>query len=461
VASSSNEETAHGPFADASYLGIGVALGLVLLNGFFVAAEFALVKVRPTQVAAELASGDRRARVARHMIRHLDAYLSSTQLGITLASLALGWIGEPAFAQLIRPLLARFGDPSPALVSSLSITVAFLVITALHIVIGELAPKSIAIRKAAPTALWTAIPLFVFYKLTFPAIWLLNHMANGLLSLIGIRPVTESEAGHSENELRLLLASAEANPLSIQKREIIDRVFDLSATIARQVRVPRTEVVWLSTEVPIEESLELARESAFTRLPVCKGELDQVIGFVHVKDLFRAMAPPRSLEAIVRKLELVPETLSLDRLLERMQLERLHILGVIDEYGGISGIVTLEDVLETLVGELRDEFDAAEKPPVVRLSATEFVVSGALLVRDLEKTLGMELSDRDEDTIGGVALAELGRRPRPADRVELGSVTLEVIEVERGHIGRLRVTVGSGVQRTAEAPELARPARED
>jgi CBS domain containing-hemolysin-like protein len=443
VDSAAHEENPHGPFAEDEWLGIGVAFLLVLLNGFFVAAEFALVKVRPTQIDAHVARGDRRAVVARHMTRHLDAYLSSTQLGITLASLALGWIGEPAFAHLIRPLLRKFGEPSPALVSSLSITLAFLVITGLHIVIGELAPKSIAIRKAEQSALWTALPLYVFYKITYPAIWVLNHAANALLSLVGIKPVTESETGPTASELRSILAAAEGNPLSVRKREIIDRVFDLSELLARHVRVPRTEVVWLSTEDSLERSLERARESGFTRLPVCHGDLDQVIGFVHVKDLFHHAAPLPPLEKLVRKLELVPETLQLEPLLDRMQAERLHLVGVIDEFGGISGIVTLEDVLEALVGELRDEFDAGEKPPIVAVSEKESLVAGGVLIKDLEKALGLELSDRDEETVGGVVQAELGRRPRRGDRVELGPASLEVIEVQRGHVTRLRVVLAS------------------
>lgn len=430
----------HEPFLGSEWLGIGIALFLVFLNGFFVAAEFALVKVRPTQIEPHAARGERSAKIARHMTRHLDAYLSSTQLGITLASLALGWIGEPAFAGLIRPVLSRFGNPSPALVSSLSISVAFLLITALHIVLGELAPKSIAIRKAKESVLWTALPLYVFYKLTFPAIWLLNHAANGLLALVGIRPVTESESGPSESELRMLLASAHGNPLSIQKRELIDRVFELSDKVARQVRVPRTEVVWLSIGDDVEESLERARASGFSRFPVCDGDLDHVIGFVHVKDLFHLKSTPGSLRDVARKLELVPETLPVDRLLERMQAERLHFAGVIDEFGGVSGIVTQEDVLEALVGELRDEFDADERPPITRLGRTDYLIAGSVLIRDVEKAIGVELTDRDEDTVGGVVLAELGRRPKKGDRVELSGVTLEAVEVVGAHVALLRVS---------------------
>ncbi|MBK8994284.1 MAG: HlyC/CorC family transporter [Myxococcales bacterium] len=435
----------HGVFAEAPWLGIALAIVLVFLNGFFVAAEFALVKVRPTQIEPHLSRGNRRAVVARHMIRHLDAYLSSTQLGITLASLALGWIGEPAFASILRPLLMRLGEPSPAVVSSVSISVAFVSITALHIVIGELAPKSIAIRKAEQSALWTAVPLFLFYKLTFPAIWLLNHAANGLLYLVGVRPVSEAESGHSKEELRMLLASAEGNPLSLRKREIVDRLFDFGNKLARQVRVPRHQVVWLSTSSPIEASLERARASGYTRFPVCKEGLDEVLGFVHIKDLFHAKVRPESLQAVTRKLEFVPETLPLDRLFDRMQAERLHMVAVVDEYGGVSGIVTLEDVLEDLVGELRDEFDEGERPSLVRMGEGVFVVSGAMLVGEVERLAGIELSDRDEDTLGGVVQSELGRRARVGDRVRIGGAEIEVVEASLGHIEALRVVVDAGL----------------
>src|SRR5215213_5808585 len=214
-----------GPVQIDPWTGLLLAILLVALNGFFVAAEFALVKVRPTQIEPYVQEGNRRAKMARHMVRHLDSYLSATQLGITLASLALGWIGEPAFAWIIGPVVAPFTKGNPQLLHSISLTISFLVITILHIVLGELAPKSIAIRKAEGTALMVALPLFVFYKITYPAIWLLNHTANSLLKLVGIAPMSESEIAHDEEELRLLLASSNASHMSLQKRELLDNIF--------------------------------------------------------------------------------------------------------------------------------------------------------------------------------------------------------------------------------------------
>ena len=428
----------HGPSIAPGW---GLLLGffLVLLNGFFVAAEFALVKVRPTQIEPYAAAGMRRAKVARHLIAHLDAYLSATQLGITLASLALGWIGQPAFGWLVRPLVAIFAPGNEDLVRSVSLTVAFLVITILHIVLGELAPKSLAIRKPEGTALWVALPLYGFYKLTYPAIWLLNHTANGLLKLIGIQPVSESELAHDEEELRRLLASSHGD-LPAQKREILDNVFELSHRVARQIMVPRADVVYLSTTKSLAENLRLARRAGHTRYPLCEGDLDHVIGLVHIKDVFRAERPIRSLEEIARPIVFVPETLSLDRLLKRMSTEHFQLAAVIDEYGGVSGIVTFENVLEEIVGEIVDEFDV-EAPELKQEPDGAYLVSGSMLVEDLEAALKIELSDRDEDTIGGVVLSELGRQAEVGDKVDLGLVTLEVTDVQRNRIQSLRVIV--------------------
>ncbi|HEX4499301.1 MAG TPA: hemolysin family protein [Thermoanaerobaculia bacterium] len=419
--------------------GWGMLLGLLLvaLNGFFVAAEFALVKVRPTQL--EPLEG-KRARLARHMLRHLDAYLSATQLGITLASLALGWVGEPAFAWLIHPLLSPFVANNPPLLHSISVVVSFLVITVLHIVLGEQAPKTIAIRKAEGAALLVALPLYFFYKLTYPAIWLLNHASRGLLKLIGVSPAAEGELLHDEEELRRLLSSSKESQLSTQKRELLDNIFELSHRVARQIMLPRQDVIYLSTDRSLAENLRLARRSGHTRFPLCEGDLDHVIGLLHIKDIFHRERPLTSLTEVAREIAFVPETLELDRLLKRMRTERFHLAAVIDEYGGVSGIVTIEDVIEEIVGSIQDEFDV-EKPELVERGDGVYQVAGGMLVEDLEEALGVEFSERDEDTIGGVVLSELGRNPAVGDHVELGPVTIEVIEVQHNRVATVRINV--------------------
>jgi CBS domain containing-hemolysin-like protein len=441
------------------WLGLALAFGLVLLNGFFVAAEFALVKVRPTQIDPHLAKGGKSAKVARHMISHLDAYLSATQLGITLASLALGWIGEPAFSWVLEPIVMSIPGASPAVLHSVSLTFAFLVITILHIVLGELAPKSLAIRKPESTTLLVAIPLYAFYKLTYPAIWLLNHAANALLRLLGIPPVSESELAHDEEELRMLLASSPAAVLSKHKRELLANIFELSNRVARQIMVPRGDVVYLSTTKSLPENLEIARESGHTRLPLCEGDLDHVVGLVHIKDLFRTREPLASVESVAREIAFIPETLSVDRLLRRMRSEKLHLAAVLDEYGGVSGIVTLENVIEEIVGQIQDEFDL-ETPELVRKRDDVYVVSGGMLVIDLEQALGVEFSDRDEDTVGGVMLSELGRRPEVGDTVELGPLTLRVVEVEGHRILQVRVQLNRPAGVEGEAAAARARARE-
>jgi CBS domain containing-hemolysin-like protein len=423
----------------------GLLLGLLLvaLNGFFVAAEFALAKVRPTQIDSHATGGEKRARLAAHMVQHLDAYLSATQLGITLASIALGWVGEPAFAWLLRPLVEQLPGASPALVHSVSLTAAFTTVSVLHIVFGELVPKSIAIRRPAGTAMWTSIPLYGFYWLMFPAIWLLNHTANAILRIFGVQPVGEHELGHSEEELRILLASSGAAQLAREKRDLLSGVFELSDRVARQVMVPRGDVVYLSTETALEENLALARRSGHTRFPLCEGDLDNVVGIVHIKDLFRAETAPADLRTVARPVSFVPETTPLDKLMARMRSERLHLAAVVDEYGGVAGIVTLENVIEEIVGQIQDEFDA-EKPELVARTDGSYQVSGSMLVVDLESELGLEVSDRDEDTIAGVVLSELGRRPRVGDRVAVGPLALEVLEVQGHRIRALRLELGAG-----------------
>ncbi len=422
-------------------LGWGLTLGLFLvgLNGFFVAAEFALVKVRPTQIAPHVET--LRGRMAQRMIDHLDAYLSATQLGITLASIGLGVVGEPAVNRLLQPLFELVPNMPEEATHSISLIVAFAIISMFHIVLGELAPKSLAIRRPEPTSLWVALPLWAFYWATYPGIWVLNLMANAFLRIFGIEPVGHGELAHSEEEIRRLLASEEDTELSEPKRELLDNVFELSDRNARQVMVPRTEVVYMDATEPIEANLDVARRSGHTRFPLCEGDLDQLIGLVHIKDLFIAEEPPTSLRDIARQTFAVPETLSLDQLLSRMRHEHVHMAAVVDEYGGVAGIVTLENVLEEIVGEIQDEFDA-EVPEFVRLEDGGYRVLGGMLIDDLEDELGIDIADaREEDTVAGIALSELGRTAEEGDAVEAGRLRLEVEEVDGNRIVTLRVDV--------------------
>jgi len=405
----------------------------VIANGYFVAAEFAIVKVRSTQLAELAARGNTRARMALRLTRNLDAYLSATQLGITLASLALGWIGEPAFAGLIEPLFTRFGHFSEAIAHSISFAFAFTTISILHIVFGELAPKSIAIRKPVLTSLWIAHLLYFFYLVMFPLIWMLNGMSNLVLRLIGIRPVGEGEIAHSEEELRLILAHSEkAGILSEPNLEIIEGVFQFQRRTAKQIMVPRTDVTILSTTRDIVENLEVIRSTGHTRYPLCDGSLDNAIGFIHTKDLFLAQlrGPGKPLQDLRRDIFFVPENTTVENLLNQFLETRTHMAVVIDEYGGASGIVFLENITEELFGQIQDEFDR-ERLEVEPLPDGSYRVRGDYLIEDLADRLEIDLGDPEEETVGGYVVARIGRSVEVGDRCTLGSLDIEVLEGER------------------------------
>jgi magnesium and cobalt exporter, CNNM family len=410
-----------------------LALLFIVVNGIFVAAEFAIVKVRPTQLAELAAAGSDRARMARRIAKRLDSYLSATQLGVTLASLALGWVGEPAFESVIHPYITGFGTFNPAVSHSIAAAIAFLCITSLHIVFGELGPKYIAIDKTVGTALWTAYVLRIFYLLMFPAIWILNHASRVILGAIGIKPATDTEVAHSQEELRLILTRSEkAGVLSEENREIIEGVFQFSKRTARQIMVPRTDVVVLSTTRSIEENLETIRTTRHTRYPLCDGTLDRTIGLIHVKDLLLAQlrGPGRTLPELKRDVLFVPENSTVEALLSQFIEHKTHMAVVLDEYGGASGIVSLENITEELFGQIQDEFDR-ERPEIEPLGNGRYRVRGDYLIEDLADRLKVDLGEPAEETIGGYVAAKIGREVAPGDHVQLGDLSIQVIEAER------------------------------
>jgi CBS domain containing-hemolysin-like protein len=414
----------------------------VLANGFFVAAEFAIVKVRPTQLAELAAKGSSSARMAKRLIGKLDAYLSATQLGITLASLALGWIGEPAFARLIEPLFAKTGLWAPALAHSISATFAFAIISVLHIVFGELAPKSIAIQRSVGTSLFIAYPLYFFYWMMFPLIWVLNTVSNAVLKVFGIHPASEHEAAHSPEELRLILtASAGAGALSQPHREIIEGVFQFSKRTAKNIMVPRTDVTILSTRRSIEENLAVIQNTRHTRYPLCDGDLDNTIGLIHVKDLFLAQlrGPGRQLADLRREVLFIPENTTVDQVLDQFLEHKTHMAVILDEYGGASGIVSLENITEELFGQIQDEFDR-ERPEVEPLPDGRYRVRGDYLIEDLADRLKVDVGDPAEETVGGYVVAHLGKEVGPGDLCELGDLDIEVLEGERYRVRWVMVT---------------------
>lgn len=438
-----------------------LAILLVLLNGFFVAAEFAIVKVRATRID-ELAARNRfGAKKAQEAVRHLDSYLSATQLGITLASLGLGWIGEPAVAHLIEPLLAgRFGETTQ---KAISFALAFTVITFLHIVVGELAPKSLAIQKAEATTLAVVYPLDWFYKIFRLPIFLLNGTAGALLRLFGLRNIAEDHSEvHSEAELRLILdASHAGGQIEESGLKLVNQIFDFTHQQAKEVMIPRPDVVFLSTDRSIAENISITERAGFTRYPLCEGSPDEVIGMIHVKDLLAAgarasdltpEAAASRLREIARPLPRVPETKSIDLMLRDFQRAHQHMSVVVDEYGGTAGIVTLEDILEEIVGDIQDEFDRTS-PELEPAGKDCYHVDARMSLDKLHRTLGIAGPDKaaEVDTVGGWVLTALGNAVREGDTFAYGEATLTVIEMAGRRIRKVRVCIPEPVT-TSETP---------
>ena len=415
-------------------------MALVGLNGFFVASEFAIVKVRTSQLEALEASGQKKARRAIEVTENLEAYLSATQLGITLASLALGWVGEPCVAGLIRPLLLWLGVSSEAFLHTISVGVAFAVITFLHIVLGELAPKTLAISKPVPTTIWISAPLGIFYQMFRPAIWFLNKAANLFLrKILRISPVGEHELAHSEEELRVILAESEdARQVTSIGKEILINALDLRKRVVRDITTPRKEVIFLNTEDTFEENLNRALESRHTRFPVCEGHLDHAIGLVHIKDLLLQMREPApDIMKAKREILPVPEMMPLEKLLTFFLGKHAHLALVVDEYGGTVGVVTLDNVLAEIVGDIQDEFDT-ELPEFKRVNADEFVVDGGLALYELKDLAGVNLESEDVSTVGGYITHLAGNLPAVGDQVQIPPFEVTVTKADGRRVLELR-----------------------
>lgn len=418
-----------------------LVLGLVTANGFFVAAEFALVKVRRSEVQLAARQGSRAAKMVDRLLQHLDSYLSACQLGITLASLGLGWVGEPLVARTLEPLLQAWNVPAEN-IHYFSFPIAFLLITFLHITAGEQAPKIAAIRKYQATSQLVCYPLFFFYRTFQPFIWLLNESSNLMLRAIGIR----MEAGHSEapteDQLRLLLGdSGEAGEVTRREQAIMENVLDLEEKVARRYMLPRNQIVFVNRNDPMDAKLKKAAESGHTRLPLCEDDLDHIIGIVHVKDIFQAMVAENQLTVLVklaRQPLYVPETTTLDKLLLRFQREKSVLAMLVDEYGSVSGMITLENVIEELVGPIEDEFDET-LPMIVRHGTGRYEVDALCPIAEAIARLKLEIEDTDVDTIGGLVSDLLGHIPEKGEQIEIGGCTITVLGAESTRATRFLV----------------------
>ncbi|MBA3610982.1 MAG: HlyC/CorC family transporter [Rubrobacter sp.] len=408
------------------------------------AAEFALVKVRDSRIQQLEQEGSSRARVVRRVLGDLDSYLSVCQVGITVASLALGWVGEPAVSHLISPLLEAVGVGSERVVEVVSVVLGFGVITYAHLVFGEQAPKYFAIQKSEKVSLWISRPLDVIRLPFQPIVWIVNTSTNFMLRPWGIRLGEETEA-HSEEELRIMISSSTASGiLDPEERDYLNNVFDFGDTVAREIMVPRPDIEALPHDAPLEELAEKAAFGRYTRYPVYEDDPNRILGAVHVKDLFRAAKEDPEdfdIRPLIRDCLVVPENKPIEQLLRNFQERKLQMAIVIDEWGSVEGLITIEDVLEEIVGEIQDEFDEDEAA-IEKIGENLYAIDGRIPITDVNERFDLDLPNEDFDTIGGYILGSLGRPPEPGDTVETEGVTLNVKSVDGPRVSVLTLRRG-------------------
>lgn len=419
---------------------LAIILFLVFMNGFFVAAEFAVVKIRSSRLETMIQEGNKRAKYAKKLTDHLDASLSVTQLGITLASLGLGWIGEPAVADMLHPVIEFLGL-SPEVGHSISFVIAFSFITALHIVLGELTPKSLAIQKAESVVLGIAFPMLLFQRVMYPAVWVLNHVANWVLKKLGFEVTNEDDAAHTEAEIRILMEESHKQGY-IDKTELtfVDNVFDFSDRHVREIMIPRTDMICLYLEDSFAENVDKALQERLTRYPMCIDDKDNIIGFLHIKDLLRSLYAGKQpdLRTLVRQAPVVPETMPISNLLKLLQKRRSQLAIVVDEYGGTAGMVTIEDIIEEIVGEIQDEFDE-ERPMVEKKGEATYSVDAKLLLGELNDILEMNFDVENVDTIGGWLYAQVEIPPQIGQKTTFAGDEFFVEEVDNVRITRVLI----------------------
>lgn len=400
--------------------------------------------MRKTRLEELVQQGNKRAELALHIVGSIDSYLGATQLGITLASLGLGWLGEPAVHSLLQPLFDNAFSDIRWLSASLSLAVSFMIITFFHVVLGELVPKSLAIQKAESIALFCAGPLYVFHLVGYPVIVLFNKAAQFILSASGIKVASEADLAHSEEELRMIVsASHRGGVLNEMESELIDNVFDFADRTAREVMVPRQDMVCLFTEDSFEDNMRIVREASHTRFPLCEEDKDHVLGMIHIRDLMTldlCNTGPLDLKSIMREILVVPEGMSVAHLLQRMRRKRIHMAVVADEYGGTAGLVALEDIIEEIVGDIQDEHDQEVEPEIQRIGAGIYQFDGGVLLEDVAEILRISLEEREEDTIGGHVFALLSRKPEVGDRVVIGNYCFEILQTNGFRVVRVQST---------------------
>lgn len=417
---------------------------LIALTAFFVASEFAIIRIRSSRIDQLIEEGNSSAVTSKRVISNLDEYLSACQLGITITALGLGWLGESTFEKILHPIFESLNIPA-SFNQVLSVGFAFAAITFLHVVVGELAPKTLAIQKAEWITLLVARPLVLFYKVMYPVIWLLNGSARITTKFFGLKPVSENEIAHTEEELRIILSeSYKSGEINQSEFKYVNKIFEFDNRIAKEVMVPRTEIVSLSKEDTLETFLQVLREEKFTRYPIIDGDKDHIIGLINIKEVMTDIIgneklSERTLENYTRPIIRVIETIPIHDLLVKMQKDRVHMAILMDEYGGTSGLVTVEDILEEIVGEIRDEFDMDEIPEVRKIKEHHYIIDSKVLVSEVNDLLGVEIEDEDVDTIGGWILTE-NYEAKEGDVLLHDTYSFKILDMEEHHIRYIEVT---------------------
>lgn len=418
---------------------------LVLFNAFFVVSEFAIVKIRRTKLEEMANNGNKRAKIALAITNHLDSYLSAIQLGITLASLGLGWIGEPAVSKLLENIMGDFFADNKILLHSVSFGVAFGFITLLHVVLGELIPKSLAIQKTETFVLLIAYPLYMFKRIFYPFIWILDTLTIKILHLMGVEPAREEDMAHSEEEIKLIVnASQKGGVIDDTERDIIQNAIDFSEIYAHEVMIPRQDMNCLFIDDAFDKVMEVVKRTKHTRYPLCDKDKDNVVGMIHIRDLLEHCEEHLEkgrLNKIARQILFVPENQSISEVLHLMMRKHTHVAIVVDEYGGTAGMLSMEDILEELVGDIMDEHDVVEAEEIKKVNEKICEFDGKFLIEDAYECLKLPCCEKDESTIGGYVFTLLGREPKVGDKVEDEYCYYEVISVSKMRVKRVRVTL--------------------
>ena len=420
-------------------INIIVVLLLVFMNAFFVATEFSMVKVRKSRIETLVAEGNNRAKYTLKVVRDLNSYLSACQLGITLASLGLGWVGEPAVARMLEPLFELMHLPE-SMVHSVSFVIGFSLITTFHIVLGELCPKSLAILFAEKIAMFTAMPLIFFYKLTYPIMWAFNHSTNLILKAFGVSQVDEAEEAHTDEEIKLLVEDSYKHGL-IDKTEmaLVDNIFDFTETTVKDIMIPRTDMACLFIDDTFEEIVSYTLNNPFTRYPICRENKDNIIGFVHIKDLYKQKVEGKdNIDEVIRDINFIPESMSISELLKLFKKQKAQIAIIIDEYGGTFGLVTVEDILEEIVGEMQDEFDIGVNE-IVKNDDGSYLVNGKVLLEDVTDLLGTEIEVENIDTIGGWLYSQLKPYPKVNDKILYENYEFTILSCSKKRISSVQI----------------------